>query len=99
MCIVYRMSGLSYRIMSRLITIPHIGLANIVAGRAVVRELLQDEANPAAIAGEIERLIEDGDYRRRVIDGLASVRANLGEGDGAAKMARLVLEQLDLAQK
>ena len=97
MCIVYRMSGLSYRIMSRLITIPHIGLANIVAGKAVVRELLQDEANPAAIAGEIERLIEDGDYRRRVIDGLASVRANLGEGDGAAKMARLVVEQLDLA--
>ena len=55
MCILYRMSALSYFIMSRLITIPQIGLANIVAGGPVVRELLQRDANPEAIGQELFR--------------------------------------------
>ena len=95
MCIVYRMSTLSYRIMSRLITIPHIGLANIVAGRRVVREMLQDEANVPAIAAELVRLLDDAVYRGTVLEGLAGVRANLGEGQGARRMAELIVDQLD----
>ena len=95
MCIIYRMSALSYLIMSRLITIPHIGLANIVAGEAVVRELLQAEANPKNVSEEIFRLLNDVGYRQRVIDGLGRVRSNLGAGDGASNMAQLVLQMID----
>ena len=91
MCILYRMSGLSYQIMKRLITIPHIGLANIVAGRGVVREFLQSEANPRAVADELFELVDNADYRKQVQHGLASVRENLGAGDGARNMAQLVL--------
>ena len=95
MCILYRMSALSYQIMSRLITIPHIGLANIVAGKPVVRELLQQAANPAAIGDELFRLLDDQAYRQQVIDGLGQVRANLGAGDGARNMAQLVLSMIE----
>ena len=95
MCIVYRMSALSFAIMRRLITIPQIGLANIVAGGAVVREFLQREATPEAIAAELLRLLDDADYRREVRTGLARVRANLGEGQGAENMARLVISLLE----
>jgi lipid-A-disaccharide synthase len=95
MCIVYRMSRLSYLIMSRLITIPRIGLANIVAGKPVVRELLQDQANAENLSRELLALIEDRDYRRRVIDGLGAVRENLGAGDGARNMAKLVVSLID----
>jgi lipid-A-disaccharide synthase len=95
MCIVYKMSWLSYQIMSRLITIEHIGLANIVAGKPVVQELLQNDATPQAISNEIMRLLADGAYRQQVVDGLSEVRANLGPGHGAENMATLVLEQLD----
>jgi len=91
LCIVYRMSWLSWQIMRRLITIDHIGLANIVGAGGAVRELLQDQATPANIADEIERLLEDQSYREGVIEGLRKVRRNLGEGDGAGRMARLVL--------
>jgi len=91
MCILYRMSGLSYQIMKRLITIPHIGLANIVAGRGVVREFLQSDANPRAVADELFELIDNADYREQVQRGLARVRENLGAGDGARNMAQLVL--------
>ena len=95
MCILYRMSALSYAIMRRLITIPHIGLANIVAGGPVVREFLQRDATPGAVGDELFRLLDDGAYRREVKAGLARVRDNLGEGRGAENMARLVISLLE----
>ncbi len=95
MCIIYRMSWLSHQIMNRLITIPHIGLANIVADGPVVRELLQDDASPAAIRDEILRLLDDQSYRHEVVQGLARVRDNLGEGRGAERVAQLILSLLD----
>ncbi len=95
MCIVYRMSWLSHQIMSRLITIPYIGLANIVADRPVVRELLQDDANPVAIRDEMLRLLDDPSYRESVVQGLAQVRNNLGEGHGAERVAQLIIFLLE----
>ena len=94
MCILYRMSPLSYQIMKRLITIPHIGLVNIVAGEAVVREFLQSEANPRTVARELFALLEDREYRARIDSGLERVRENLGSGNGARNMAELVLSMV-----
>lgn len=98
MCILYKMSGLSYSIMKRLITIPHIGLANIVAGGAVVREFLQQAAQPDAISAELFTLVENREYREQVLSGLERVRENLGAGDGARNMAQLVLSLIDKNQ-
>lgn len=95
MCILYKMSGLSYLIMKRLITIPHIGLANIVAGRAVVREFLQQAAQADAVSAELFELLENREYRAQVVTGLGRVRENLGVGDGARNMAQLVLSLID----
>ncbi len=95
MCIVYKMSWLSYQIMSRLINIPNIGLANIVANRRVVREFLQNEATAKKISTEIFKILDDDKYRSQVIQDLSEVKANLGEGDGAGNMARLVLSFVD----
>lgn len=91
MCLVYKISWLSYQIMSRLITIPHIGLANIVANKLIVKELLQDDATPQNIATEMFQLLEDESYRTQVISDLSKVRENLGAGGGAEKMAKLAL--------
>ena len=94
MCILCKISWLSYLIMRRLVTIPHIGLANIVADKAVVREFFQGEVNPETLSGELFELIENQQYREQVKAGLAEVRENLGAGDGARKMAQLVLSLL-----
>ena len=91
LCLVYKISWLSYQIMSRLITIPHIGLANIVADKLIVKELLQDDATPQKIATELFRLLEDQSYRSQIISDLSKVRANLGAGGGAQKLAKLAL--------
>lgn len=90
LCIIYKMSWLSYQIMSRMITIEHIGLANIVADQHVVEEFLQDDANVETIGNEINRLLNDQDYRAEVKQGLSRVRDNLGQGRGSERMAELV---------
>jgi lipid-A-disaccharide synthase len=94
MCILYKISWLSYLILRRLVRIPYIGLANIVADKAVVREYLQSDVNPATLSGELFELIENQQYREQVKTGLSRVRENLGGGDGARKMAQLVLSLL-----
>ena len=94
MCIIYKMSWLTYAIMSRLITIPHVGLVNIVAGKSVVREFLQNDATADNISQEMFKIIDHQDYREQIRKDLITVRKNLGEGDGSLKMARLVLSFL-----
>ncbi len=98
MCLVYKISWLSYQIMSRLINIPHIGLANIVANKLIVKELLQDDATPQTVAKELFQLFEDESYRSHVVSDLSKVRENLGAGGGAEKMARLALTFVPSAQ-
>ncbi|MCP4187771.1 MAG: lipid-A-disaccharide synthase [Gammaproteobacteria bacterium] len=95
MCIIYKVSWLSYQIMSRLIKIPHIGLANIVANRLVVQEYLQNDATEKNISSEVLKILDDEAYRQQVIMGLSRVKENLGEGNGARNMARLVLSFLE----
>lgn len=92
MAIVYRMAPLSYAIGRRLIRVPFIGLANIVAGRKVVREFIQEQATPDAIADEIEAILTDRDYKRIMRSGLSSVRERMGEGGCAGRVARMVSE-------
>jgi lipid-A-disaccharide synthase len=95
MCIIYKMSPISYAIMSRLITIPHVGLVNIVAGKSVVQEFLQDEATVDNISREMFKIIDHSEYRQQIKNDLLVVRENLGEGDGSGNMARLVLSFLE----
>ena len=94
MCVVYRMSALSYMIMSRLITIPHISLVNIVAQQDLVREFLQEDANADTISREMFEILDNADYRAQIQAGLERVRSNLGSGNGAENMAQLVLSLL-----
>jgi lipid-A-disaccharide synthase len=94
MTIVYKMAPLSYAVGRRLIRVPHIGLANIVAGREVVREFIQDDAMPKRIAGEIDTILSQSGYNRAMRDGLAVVRQRLGEGGCAARVARMVSEMI-----
>lgn len=94
LCIVYRMSWLSHQIMSRLITIPRIGLANIVADKPIVREFLQSEATARNLQQEANRLLSDDDYRQAMKQNLKLVRQNLGDGHGAENIAALIQKLL-----
>ncbi|OGU16742.1 MAG: lipid-A-disaccharide synthase [Geobacteraceae bacterium GWC2_53_11] len=91
MVIIYRLASLTYQVAKRVVKIKHIGLCNIVAGETVVRELIQDQANPEEIAAEIERLLSDHSYRDTMTGKLGEMRAQLGCGGAAENVARLAL--------
>lgn len=91
MVIIYRLASLTYQVAKRVVKIKHIGLCNIVAGETVVRELIQDQANPEEIAAEIQRLLSDHAYRDTMTDKLGEMRVQLGCGGAAENVARLAL--------
>jgi lipid-A-disaccharide synthase len=85
--VAYRLHPLSYQIARRLVRIPWIGLANLVAGRAVTPELVQGAATPAALARAVSPLLDPtSEERRSQLRGLEEVRRRLG-GPGAARRA------------
>lgn len=90
--IIYRVAMLTYLIGKQLVKIPDIGLPNIVAGRRIVPELLQDDVNPEAIAAETVRLLIDGEARRQVLADLEEVHTKLGETGAVNRVAAVILE-------
>ena len=94
MLIAYRLSPLTYWLGRLLVKIPFIGLPNIIAGKSVAKELIQDAANADSLAEEIEHLLYDTAYRNATIDELHRVKELLGQGGGSKNMADLALEML-----
>ena len=94
MLICYRLSPLSYWLGKQLVKIPFIGLPNIIAGQAIVKELIQDAVSAKSLATEIDRLLTDQAYRKACLMGLEQVKVKLGAGGGSKNMADLALEML-----
>lgn len=93
--IVYRTSPISYAIAKRLVKISHIGLLNIVAGRTVAPEFVQDAFQPVPVADALEPLFDrDGSVRRAMQEGLAEVRAKLGQPGASRRVAEMAAEML-----
>ncbi|HHL39675.1 MAG TPA: lipid-A-disaccharide synthase [Deltaproteobacteria bacterium] len=92
MVIVYRLSPLSYLLGRLLVRLRWFGLPNIVAGRKIVPELLQQEVTPRRIALELEALLGDGDRRAAVRADLAGLARLLGGGGASMRAARAVLD-------
>ncbi|MBA3002958.1 MAG: lipid-A-disaccharide synthase [Desulfurivibrio sp.] len=91
MVISYRVSPLTYFLGRRLIKVQYASLVNLVAGREVVPELLQNEALPEKIASATVRLIANQAERTKHLNGLAEVRKKLGGAGASAKAAKLAL--------
>lgn len=86
--VAYRTSRVTFALARRLVRIPHIGLVNVVAGREVAPEFVQDALRPAAVADALEPLLRPGDAgRARMLAGLAEVRAKLGTPGAARRVA------------
>jgi len=90
MVIIYKTSWLTYCLAKALIKIPYIGLANIVAGKKVVEELIQNDANAVNIANTMETAL----HNPQIVDDLATIKTSLGEPGASQRAARIVLETI-----
>lgn len=95
MVIVYRVSPTNYFIMTRLAPgVKDVGLVNIVAGKRIVPELVQDDSTPENMAKEIAALLDDPAYAAKMRNDLADMRTRLGQGGASARAAAVVQELL-----
>jgi lipid-A-disaccharide synthase len=90
--VAYRTGRISFALARRLVKVPNIGLVNVVAGREVAREFIQDAIVPGKMADALENLLNDTAERRDVLTGLAEVRAKLGTPGAADRVARMASE-------
>jgi lipid-A-disaccharide synthase len=96
MVIAYKLAPLTYVLGRLLVKTPFIGLPNIVAGKSIVKELIQHHASAEKLAGEILKILGDAAYAAEMRANLHSVKDLLGEGDGSKNMAALALEMLGI---
>jgi lipid-A-disaccharide synthase len=93
LAVAYRTNAITYAIARRLVTIPHIGLVNVVAEREVAPEFVQHSLAPEAVAAALVPLLDGGSAERvRMLAGLAEVRAKLGEPGAARRVAIMASE-------
>jgi lipid-A-disaccharide synthase len=89
--LVYRVAWLTYLAAKMLVRLEHIGMPNVLAGREIVREFVQAEARPAAIAEEVLRLSRDAARREQMLAEFEVVAAKLGRGGASAQAARAIV--------
>jgi lipid-A-disaccharide synthase len=91
MVIVYRLSPLTYRLGRPFVRVNTFGMANLVAGRTVVPELIQDAFTPERVAEEAVRFLTDAKLAAETRAALHDVREKLGEPGASARAAAAIL--------
>jgi lipid-A-disaccharide synthase len=94
MLIVCKLSAITYWLGRLLVKTPFIGLPNIVAGKAIVKELIQHHATAKNMAAEVINILADQNYANQIKDALVQVKEKLGKGGGSHNMAILAEEML-----
>ncbi len=82
---VYRLSRLTYALGRPRVKVPYFAMVNLIAGEEVVPELVQHKFTAENVVMELNKIIPDGEPRTRMIERLATVKARLKCGSGAAK--------------
>jgi lipid-A-disaccharide synthase len=98
MVVVYRVSPLTYMLGRPFVNVPHFAMVNLIAGRAIVAELMQRDFTPENVEREALRLLDDRAYADGMRAELAQVRARLGAPGASRRAAAAVLDALARAR-
>jgi lipid-A-disaccharide synthase len=96
MVVAYRTDAITYALARRIVKIPFIGLVNVLAGREVAREFVQDALQPIAVADALEPLLDHASPERAaMIAELSRVRAMLGDAGAAERVAKMAVDMAE----
>ena len=90
MVVVYRVARLTELVVRTFVTTKYVAMPNLIAGRGVVPELLQQDCTGQRIAAEIVRLLDSKTAREEMQQALAEVRAKLGPGGAIERAAEII---------
>lgn len=97
--VCYKTTTLSYVIAKKLIAVPFISLVNLIAGREVVKELIQSELTPDKIAAELLRILPGGQGRALQLAGYAEVQGKMGTPGASERAGKRMVEVLLAGQE
>ncbi len=92
MVVVYRLSPVTYLLGRRFVNVDTYAMANLVAGRRIVPELIQDDFTPPRVAGEVLSLLSDTDRYDTTRQALVDVRHRLGAPGASARAADAIIQ-------
>jgi len=90
MVVVYKESPINWHTLGRLITVPHFGLVNLVAGKEIAKELMQDQLTGENLTNELLKLLEPG-INEAARESLRNVACKLGKPGASERAAELIV--------
>jgi lipid-A-disaccharide synthase len=93
MVVVYKESAVNWHTLGRLITVPHYGLVNLVAGSEIATELMQTDLTADKLVQELIKLLEPKRNETARVE-MRRVRERLGEGGASERAADLIVKFL-----
>ena len=91
---VYSTSKLTFELAKRLVKIDYIAMPNIISGREIVKEFIQDDLNEKVISEYCENLYGDTVRMRELVNNLELVKNKLGSSGASRNAAKIILKEL-----
>jgi len=95
MVVIYKLSWLSYFLLKKLVSIKNFAMVNVVAGKTIVPELLQNQASPEAIAKEALNIISSDEKQNQIKISLQELKNSLGEKGASVRAAEIISGLID----
>ncbi|HNW74721.1 MAG: lipid-A-disaccharide synthase [Bacteroidales bacterium] len=92
--VCYKGNYLSYLIAKRLVHVTHISLVNLIYGGTLIPELIQTECNPENIARNLDKILDQGADRERIISGYQEIKKDLGGTGTSGRVAKKMVQYL-----
>ena len=92
MLVIYKVSPVTYKILRRIVTFTYACIANVIAGKEICREFIQENATTDNIAVELDKLLSDHHYQEEMKKNMREIREALGKKDGSVSAARLAAQ-------
>jgi lipid-A-disaccharide synthase len=93
--VVYKAGALEYLIASNVVKVDYISLVNLIAGKEVVKELIQTKATAISVGEELQALLFEGDYRKEMLDQYELLYQLLDTGSASENTAQLIMEYMN----
>lgn len=92
--VCYKTSGLSYKIAKFVIKVSYISLVNLVAQKEVVKELIQDGLTDENLSIELNKILNDADYKNKQMNDYKQLKESLGDVGASEKTGQRIVEIL-----
>ena len=93
--VCYGGNEISYQIAKRVVKLKYISLANLITDKGLFKELIQHDCTPQKISQELDNLLNNSEYRAKMMSDYKNVRDVLGGKGASAKVARAMIEELE----